>query len=238
MKVNVLAIGAHPDDVELGCGATLAKIISNGKKVAIIDLTLGELGTRGNSKIRRKEALEAAQILGIHQRVFLNFSDGFIESNKENILTLISWIRFFQPEILLTNPPHDRHPDHGTSYDIVRKAAFLSGLPKVRTYHDGKQQVAWKVKQTYRYIQWNMQMPDFVVDVTGFEEIKIKACQAYASQFYRSGSEEPETPISTQNFWESIRYRMRDLGRLIGTEYAEGFTAERIIAVKNLLDLI
>lgn len=234
MKVDILAFGAHPDDVELGCGATLAKEISLGKKVGIIDLTRGELGTRGSAELRKKEATKAASILGVAVRENLGFADGFFVNDKEHQLAVIKMIRKYQPEIVLCNAIDDRHIDHPKGSKLVSDACFLSGLLKIETTIDGVLQEKWRPKQVYHYIQWKNITPDFVVDVSGFMDTKVAAVMAYSSQFYDPKSNEPETPITSKNFTDSIAYRAQDLGRLIGVEYAEGFTGERYMAVESL----
>jgi len=238
IKLDILAIGAHPDDVELGCGATVAKEISLGKKVGILDLTRGELGTRGSAEIRDKEASNAAKILGVIVRDNLAFADGFFENNKTHQLEVIKMIRKYQPETVLCNAIDDRHIDHAKGSKLVSDACFLSGLRKIKTTLNGNEQKAWRPKHVYHYIQWNNLEPDFVIDVTGFISKKMEAVKAYSSQFHDSTSKEPPSPISSKNFLESITYRAKDLGRLIGTDYAEGFTVERYVAVDNLDDLI
>tara|TARA_R110002124_G_scaffold227889_1_gene393247 strand:+ start:155289 stop:156005 length:717 start_codon:yes stop_codon:yes gene_type:complete len=238
MKLDILAIGAHPDDVELGCGATIAKEISNGKKVGILDLTRGELGTRGTAKIRDKEAANAAKILGVSKRHNLEFADGFFVNNAASQLEIIKIIRKYQPEIVLCNAVDDRHIDHGKGSKLASDACFLSGLRKIETIYEGNHQKSWRPKQVYHYIQWKNIAPDFVVDVTGFLDKKLEAVFAYESQFHKKDALEPDTPISSTNFRDSITYRARDLGRLIGTEHAEGFTTERYTAVNSIFDLI
>jgi bacillithiol biosynthesis deacetylase BshB1 len=238
MKLDILAFGAHPDDVELGCGATIAKEISLGKKVGIVDLTRGELGTRGSADLRDLEAEKAGAILGVSVRENLGFSDGFFTNDKKHQLEIIKMIRKFQPEIVLCNAIDDRHIDHPKGSNLVSDACFLSGLLKIDTKIEGKQQEKWRPKQVYHYIQWKNIEPSFVVDVTGFIDKKTKAVVAYSSQFYDPKSNEPETPITSKNFIDSIHYRAKDLGRLIGVEYAEGFTTERYVAVENLGKLI
>ena len=238
IKLDILAIGAHPDDVELGCSATLAKEISRGKKVGIIDLTRGELGTRGSAEIRDAEAAHAADILGVKYRENLQFRDGFFVNDEIHQLAVIRMIRKYQPEIVLCNAIQDRHIDHSKGSKLVSDACFLSGLRRIETKLDGVEQEAWRPKLVYHYIQWENIKPDFVVDVTGFMDKKIESVMAYSSQFYDPDSKEPVSPISSQNFLESISYRARDLGRLIGTDHAEGFTVERFVAVENLDQLI
>jgi bacillithiol biosynthesis deacetylase BshB1 len=238
IKLDILAIGAHPDDVELGCGATLAKEISKGKKVGILDLTRGELGTRGSAEIRDNESSRAATILGAVLRENLAFRDGFFTNDELHQLEVIKMIRKFKPEIVLCNAIKDRHVDHGKGSNLVSDACFLSGLIKIKTTFDGKTQEAWRPKQVYHYIQWENLKPDFIVDVTGFIDSKIEAVRAYGSQFYDPNSKEPSSPISSKNFLESVSYRAKDLGRLIGKEYGEGFNAERFVGVDSLEDLI
>ena len=237
MTLDILAFGAHPDDIELGCAGTLAKEISKGKTVGIIDLTQGELGTRGNAQTRKEEATEAAHILGISVRENLKFSDGFFTNDKSHQLEIIKKIRQYQPEIVLCNAIKDRHIDHGKGNQLVCDAIFLSGLVKIETHVNGQPQEPWRPKQVYHYIQWQDITPDFVVDISGFMDKKLKAVFAYKTQFYDPDSQAPETPISSKNFTDSITYRARNLGRLVGTEYAEGFTAERYPAVDSLFKL-
>lgn len=237
MKLDILAFGAHPDDVELGCGATIAKEIAAGKKVGIVDLTRGELGTRGSAEIRDKEAAKAAQILGVAVRENLRFRDGFFVNDEQHQLAIIEIIRKYQPDIVLCNAIDDRHIDHGKGSKLVSDACFLSGLRRIETKVDGQSQEQWRPKQVYHYIQWKNIEPDFVVDVSDFIDKKIDAVMAYSSQFYDPKSNEPVSPIATQNFTESISYRAKDLGRLVFVDYAEGFTVERYVAVDNLSDL-
>ncbi|RKN80873.1 bacillithiol biosynthesis deacetylase BshB1 [Ulvibacterium marinum] len=240
MKLDILVFGAHPDDAELGAGATMAKEIANGKKVGIIDLTRGELGTRGSAEIRDREAARAAEILGIEVRENLEFADGFFVNDKTHQLAIIRMVRKYKPEIVLCNAVDDRHIDHAKGSKLVSDACFLSGLIKIDTKLDGDDswQDPWRPKQIYHFIQWKNLKPDFAVDVSGFIEKKNEAILAYSSQFHDPNSEEPETPISSKNFLDSVNYRARDLGRLVGVEHAEGFTVERPIAVKNLDTLI
>lgn len=239
MKLDILAIGAHPDDVELGCGATLAKEIANGKKVGIIDLTRGELGTRGTAETRDEESTNAANIIGISVRTNMEFADGFFTNDKSHQLELIKMIRLYKPEIVLCNAVEDRHIDHAKGSQLVSDACFLSGLLKIDTKHEDEDdwQEPWRPKAVYHYIQWKDLKPDIVVDVSDFIDKKMEAVLAYKTQFYDPKSEEPETPISSKNFTDSIRYRARNLGRLIGTEYGEGFTVERYPGVDSLFDL-
>lgn len=237
MKLDILAFGAHPDDVELGCGGTIAKEISLGKKVGIIDLTRGELGTRGTKDIRDAEAKKAAEILGVLFRENLNMRDGFFVNDEKHQLEIIKMIRKYQPEIVLCNAVDDRHIDHGKGSRLVSDACFLSGLVKIETSLDGKKQDSWRPKIVYHYIQWYSAKPDFVVDVTGFMDKRIASIMAYSSQFYEPKSNEPETVIASKNFLDSIEYRLQDFGRLVDVDYAEGFTVERPLAVNSLGDL-
>ncbi|PZX94075.1 bacillithiol biosynthesis deacetylase BshB1 [Flavobacterium aquariorum] len=237
MKLDILAFGAHPDDVELGCSGTILKEISLGKTVGIIDLTRGELGTRGSADIRDQEANAAAKILGVSVRENLNMRDGFFVNDEKHQLEIIKMIRKYQPEIVLCNAIEDRHIDHGKGSKLVSDASFLSGLMKIETALDGEIQKPWRPKVVYHYIQWKNIEPDFVVDITGFTDKKIESILAYRSQFYDPNSKEPESPISSKNFLESLNYRSRDLGRLTGVEHAEGFTVERYLAVNSLGDL-
>lgn len=238
MKLDILAFGAHPDDVELGCSGTIAKEISLGKKVGIIDLTRGELGTRGSVEIRNEEAAAAANILGVSVRENLDMRDGFFVNDEAHQLKIITMIRKYQPEIVICNAIEDRHIDHGKGSQLVSDACFLSGLMKIETEINGKNQKAWRPKLVYHYLQWKNLTPDFVVDITGFNDKRVASILAYSSQFYNPNSNEPETLIASKNFLESLNYRAQDLGRLIGTDYAEGFTVERYLAVNSLSDLM
>lgn len=238
MKLDILAFGAHPDDVELGCGATVAKEISLGKKVGIIDLTRGELGTRGSAEIRAIEAENSAKILGVVARENLGFADGFFVNDMEHQLKIIEMVRKYRPEIVLCNSIDDRHIDHGKGSKLVSDACYLSGLVKIQTSHQGKTQNQWRPKVVYHYIQWKNLKPDFVVDVSGFIDKKMESIKAYSSQFYDPNSKELETPITSKNFFDSVDYRARDLGRLIGVSHAEGFTVERLLGVNELGNII
>jgi len=238
MKLDILAFGAHPDDVELGCGGTLAKEHALGKKIGIIDLTRGELGTRGTAEIRDQEAKKAAEILGVEIRENLKMRDGFFVNDKAHQMQIIKILRKYRPEIVICNAIDDRHIDHGKGSKLVSDACFLSGLIKIETELDGQNQQAWRPKLVYHFIQWKNIEPDFVVDITGYQDIKEAAILAYGSQFYNPDTNEPVTPIATKNFLESIHYRSQDLGRLVGTDYAEGFTVERYLAVNSLGDLM
>lgn len=239
MKLDILVFGAHPDDAELGAGGTIAKEVANGKKVGVIDLTRGELGTRGTAAIRDEEAAAAGKILGLTVRENMEFADGFFLNDKNHQLAIIRKIRYYRPDIVLCNAVEDRHIDHARGSELVSDACFLSGLIKIDTKLEGgdQWQDAWRPKQVYHFIQWKNLEPDFVLDISGFIDKKMEAIEAYASQFYDPESKEPSTPISSKNFTESVAYRARDLGRIVGVEYAEGFTAERHIGVKRLGDI-
>jgi bacillithiol biosynthesis deacetylase BshB1 len=237
MKLDILAFGAHPDDVELGCSGTIAKEISLGKKVGIIDLTRGELGTRGSVAIRNAESKKATQILGVAVRENLDMRDGFFINDEAHQLKIIEMIRKYQPEIVLCNAIQDRHIDHGKGSKLVSDACFLSGLRKIETTLNGESQQAWRPKVVYHYIQWENLQPDFVVDISGFLDVKMESILAYSSQFYDPNSKEPESPISSKNFLDSVKYRAQDLGRIIGVAHGEGFTVERYLAVNSLSDL-
>ena len=239
MKLDILAFGAHPDDVELGCSATLAKEIAKGRKVGIIDLTMGELGTRGTIETRFEEANAAAKILGVSMRTNMEFADGFFVNDKYHQLELIKMIRKYRPEIVICNAIDDRHIDHAKGSQLVSDACFLSGLVKIDTKieDDERWQEPWRPKQIYHYIQWKNIEPDVIVDVSGYMDIKMKAVLAYKTQFYDANSKEPMTPISTKNFTDNVKNRAIDMGRLIGTDFGEGFTVDRNIAVDSLFDL-
>lgn len=237
MKLDILAFGAHPDDVELGCSGTIAKEISLGNKVGIIDLTRGELGTRGSVEIRNSESAKASEILGVTVRENLDMRDGFFLNDEAHQLKIIEMIRKYQPEMVLCNAISDRHIDHGKGSKLVSDACFLSGLVKIETELNGEKQQAWRPKVVYHYIQWQNIEPDFVVDISQFIDKKMESVLAYSSQFYDPNSKEPVSPITSKNFLDSVKYRAQDLGRLVGVEYAEGFTTERYLAVNSLGDL-
>jgi len=238
MKLDVLAFGAHPDDVELSCSGTLMKLIDSGKKAGIIDLTRGELGTRGSAELRTKEAAAAAEIMKVSIRENLGLGDGFIGNSKEELTEVIKRIRKYKPEIVLCNAIRDRHPDHGKGSSLVSEACFLSGLVKIESKDNGASQEPWRPKAVYHYIQYYSIEPDFAVDVSSYMERKMKAIKAYSSQFYDPSSKEPETVISKPEFLNEVEYRCKELGRVIGKEYAEGFTTERYIGVKDLFDIL
>ena len=238
MKVDVLAFGAHPDDVELGCGGTIVKLVSEGKSVAIVDLTQGELGTRGTEETRKTEAEEAAKILGVSARDNLKMKDGFLHHSEAYQLQIVQAIRKYRPEIVLANAIDDRHPDHAKAAKLVSDACFLSGLRKIETLDAGNSQEVWRPKQIYHYIQWKHISPDFAIDISPFMEKKIEACLAYKTQFYNPELNEPITPIATKDFLESLTYRAQDLGRLSGVTFAEGFTTEKLMVLKNFEGIV
>lgn len=237
-KVDILAFGAHPDDVELSCSGTLAAHIQLGHKVAIVDLTRGELGTRGTPELRDQESNAASQILGIHFRENLKFRDGFFTIDEKHQLELIRVIRKYRPTIVFANALNDRHTDHAKGAQLVHEACFLSGLTKIETMDNGQSQEAWRPKQTYHYIQDRIAKPDILFDISHTFDLKMKSIMAYGSQFYNPDSKEPLTPISSKEFIESIRGRCLEFGKEIGVSYAEGFLVRRNIGVKNLLDLL
>jgi bacillithiol biosynthesis deacetylase BshB1 len=237
-QLDILAFGAHPDDVELSCGGTIAKEVSLGKKVGIVDLTRGELGTRGSAEIRDRESKQAASILGVSTRENLGFRDGFFRNDEAHQLEIIKILRKYKPKVVLCNAQTDRHIDHGRAASLVHDACFLSGLRKIETVINDKPQKIWRPSQVYHYMQWNNDPCDFVVDVSEFMDKKMESILAYSSQFYDKKSNEPETPISSQQFLDSIQNRAADLGRIIDVRYAEGFTTQRQLGVAQISDLI
>lgn len=236
-RVDVLAFAAHPDDVELACSGTLMKHIASGQKVAIVDLTQGELGSRGTVETRYDEAKNSSEIMGVSFRHNLKMSDGFFEINEKNKRLIVEQIRRFKPNIVLCNSITDRHPDHGRASQLVSEACFLSGLVKVETSWDGTTQEAHRPSAVYHYIQDRHITPDFVVDITEFAERKMQAIQAFKTQFYNPDSKEPKTPISGKEFLDFLYARMQEFGRPAGYRYAEGFTVERLAGVTLLSDL-
>ncbi|MEY4278676.1 MAG: bacillithiol biosynthesis deacetylase BshB1 [Bacteroidota bacterium] len=233
-KLDILAFGAHPDDVELGCGGTLLGAVAEGKKVGVIDLTLGELGTRGTVEQRLKEAKNAAEIMGIGVRENLGMADGFFENNKANQLLIIETIRRFQPSIVFCNAPADRHPDHGRASKLVEDASFLAGLSKIETSHNGVAQLAWRPTQVFHYIQSRGLTPNFVVDISAHMDKKMESILAHSSQFYDPNSKEPETFISGTAFLEFVKGRAKELGQQIGVQYAEGFITNKMLGIGSL----
>lgn len=236
MKLDILAFGVHPDDVELSCAGTLLVEIARGKKVGIIDLTQGELGTRGTAATRKAEAAAAAEIMGVHVRENLAMRDGFFANDEVHQLQVIQKIRQYQPEIVLANALEDRHPDHGRSSKLVSDAAFLSGLRKIETKHENVLQEAWRPKYVFHYIQDRYIKPDFVVDISSVFDKKVAAIKAYTTQFHNPNAQdaEPQTYISAPGYLDTVLYRHRMLGKSIGVEYAEGFLSPKMIGVHHL----
>ncbi|MFM2360622.1 MAG: bacillithiol biosynthesis deacetylase BshB1 [Bacteroidota bacterium] len=232
-KLDILAFGAHPDDVELSCSGTLLVEKLNGKKTGIIDLTRGELGTRGTVETRNAEAATASNILQLDARENLDMRDGFFENNEAHQLKVIQAIRHFQPEIVFCNAPEDRHPDHGRGSKLIEDAAFFSGLRKIETTRDGLLQEAWRPKYVFQYIQDRYLQPDFVIDITPVIEQKLAAIRAYGTQFHNPNLNEPQTYISTPEFIDSIVHRASMFGKMIGVKYAEGFISKKMIGFKN-----
>ena len=239
MKLDILVMGAHPDDAELGCGATIAKEVALGRKVGIVDFTRGELGTRGTAQIRDQEAAASAAILGLATRVNLNFKDGFFLHDEAHQLELVRVIRTYQPDIVLANAITDRHVDHGKGAELAFQACFISGLVKVETFdNNNKRQLPWRPKALYHYIQSQWINPDVVVDVSAFWDKKMEAIRAFKSQFYDPSSTEPETYISNPGFLKMLEARGIELGHAIGVRYGEGFTARRTLGVNRLEDIL
>ncbi|HSI90599.1 MAG TPA: bacillithiol biosynthesis deacetylase BshB1 [Adhaeribacter sp.] len=239
MKLDILAFAAHPDDAELSCAGTLLLHIALGKKAGIVDLTRGELGTRGTPEIRASESTAATSIMGIHARENLGFADGFFENNKAHQLKVIQAIRKYQPEIVLMNAVSDRHSDHGRGSVLVSESCFLSGLKQIETVEqNGEKQSSWRPKNVYHYIQDRRHTPDLVVDISAHWQKKTEAIKAFRSQFFDPDNSEPDTYISSPEFMKFLEARARDMGHLIGVEFGEGFTVERNVGVKNLFDLV
>lgn len=240
MKLDVLAIGVHPDDVELGCSGTLINEIKRGKKIGIIDLTQGELGTRGDVKTRYEEAAAAAKIIGAHLRENLKMPDGFFTNSEENQRKIIAALRKYQPEIVLANSLDDRHPDHGRAARLIADACFLSGLRKIESTEHGNPQDLWRPRYVFHYIQDRYHEPDFIVDITEVFQQRMESIKAYSTQFYKENADdlEPQTYISTPDFLESVIARARMLGKKIGVKYAEGFNTEKRIGIRNFDALI
>lgn len=236
-KLDILVIAAHPDDAELGCSGTIAAHISKGYRVGIVDLTHGEMGTRGTPEIRLQESAEAARILGLSARENLGFKDIYFKDDEAHQLELIKVIRKYQPTIVLANAVTDRHPDHGKGASLATNACFMSGLIKIETELGGVVQQAWRPKFVYHYIQNNYIEPDFIVDISAHWDIKVASIMAFKSQFYDPSSKEPSSFISSPEFLPFVESRSRELGHRIMVKYGEGFTVERFIGVKDLFDL-
>lgn len=237
MKVDILCFSAHPDDVEIACGGTVIKSVHEGKKVAIVDLTQGELGSRGTKGTRKEEAANSSKILGLVDRVNLKLRDGFFTYNEESILKIVEQIRYFQPEIVLANSVSDRHPDHGRASKLVSEACFYSGLIKIETELNGETQLPHRPNAVYHFIQDRYIQPDFVVDISAHIQQKMEALMCFKTQFYDPNSTAPNTPISGKDFIDFLYARMREFGRPIHADYAEGFTVERLLGVNSLFDL-
>jgi len=241
MKLDLLAIGVHPDDVELGCSGVIINEIQRGKKVGVIDLTQGELGTRGSVEARYKESAGAAMVMGIHVRENLKMRDGFFKNDEEHQLRLISIIRKYKPEVVIGNILHDRHPDHGRAGQMISDSCFLSGLAKICTRDEnGNVQEKWRPKYLLHYLQDWYHEPDILIDITDVFEQRMEAIEAYKTQFHTSvnSDEGPQTYISTPDFLDSVVARARMLGKRIGVKYAEGFISEKKIGIRNLDSLI
>lgn len=237
MKLDILVLAVHPDDAELGCSGTILKHIALGKKVGIIDFTRGELGTRGTAETRDTEAADSARILGLHARENLGFRDGFFQNDEQHQLEIVKMIRKYQPEIVLTNALHDRHPDHGRAGDLANDACFLSGLSKIATELDGQAQQAWRPGLILQYIQDRYIKPDIIVDISPYFETKIASIKAFKTQFFNPDLDGPDTYISSPDFFESVIGRAREFGKSIGTTYAEGFTSRKLLGVDDLFHL-
>ncbi len=240
MKLDLLAFGVHPDDIELSCAGTLLVEKKNGKKVGIIDLTQGELGTRGNAETRKEEAANSAAILGVDIRENLEMADGFFKNDEENQRKIIQALRKYRPEIIICNALEDRHPDHGRSASLVNDAAFLSGLRKIQTFDENKEQQEWRPKHVFHYIQDTYFKPDFVVDISEVFDKKVEAIEAFSTQFYNGEKDdkEPQTYISSPEFLESVINRSKMFGKMIGVKHAEGFISKKMIGFNSFDALI
>ena len=236
-NLDILVFGAHPDDIELGCAGTIMSHLDLGYRVGVIDLTRGELGTRGSAELRDKESEKASLLMGIKVRLNLGLKDGFFNNDEHTQLEIIKYIRKFKPKIVIANAKEDRHPDHGKASNLIKTCCFLSGLTKVQTKFKKINQEPWKPNNLFYYTQFNNVEPDFVVDISNYMNKKLDVVKCYSSQFYSSKSNEPETIISKKGFLDSVVYRSSDLGRIIGVDYAEGFISERYIYVDNLFNL-
>ncbi|RYF21678.1 MAG: bacillithiol biosynthesis deacetylase BshB1 [Flavobacteriales bacterium] len=237
MKLDILVFAVHPDDAELGCSGTILKHIAEGKKVGIVDFTRGELGTRGTAEIRDEEAADSAKILGLHARENLRMRDGFFQNDEEHQLQLVKMVRKYQPEIILTNALHDRHPDHGRAGDLANDAIFLSGLRRIETELDGVTQQEWRPRLVLQYIQDRYIKPDIIIDISDYMEGKLASIKAFKTQFDSPSTDEPQTYISTPAFLESVIGRAREFGKDIGAKYGEGFTSRKLLGVDNLFNL-
>lgn len=237
MKLDVLIIAVHPDDAEMCAGGTILSHVQHGHTVGMIDMTYGELGTRGSAAIREQEADEAARILGVAFRENLGFRDGFFANDEAHQRAIIQKIRQYQPDLVLTNAPKDRHPDHGRAGQLVKEAAFYSGLPKVATHLDGKLQEAWRPHMVYHFIQYYYLEPDLVVDIEPYEDHKMQSIMAYKSQFFNEDSQEPETILTKPGFFEMLKSRWREMGAAAHIQLGEGFVSDRVPIVDHLLQV-
>lgn len=237
--VDILAMAAHPDDIELGCAGTLIKHAAMGQRIAVVDLTEGEMGTRGSVEERYTEAANAAKIMGLYSRENAQIRDGFFRNDEQTQLKIIGYIRKYRPRMVITNAPEDRHPDHGRGCKLVEDACFLAGLRKIETFDEaGNPQEAWRPKRVFSMIQDRQLEPTFIVDISSSFEQKMQAIQAYTTQFYQSGSGEPITYIATEGFLEQIRYRDALAGKRIGTAFGEGFISVNIPGLDSLDQLL
>ena len=237
MKLDLLVFAVHPDDAELGCSGTILKHKALGKKVGIIDLTRGELGTRGTAETRDEEAKASAEILGLDVRENLNFRDGFFRNDEQHQLEIVKMLRKYRPQIVLTNALHDRHPDHGRAGDLVNDACFLSGLPKVVTTYESITQEHWRPTMIFQFIQDRYIKPDIIIDISGYMDLKLESIKAFKTQFYNPDVQGPETYISSPDFFESVIGRAREFGKSIGATYGEGFTSRKLLGVNSLFEL-
>ena len=237
MKLDILVIAAHPDDAELSCSGTIAAHIKAGHKVGVLDLTRGEMGTRGTPEIRLEESARAAELLQLSARENLGFRDAFFKDDEAHHLEVVKIIRKYQPDIVLANEISDRHPDHGKGGALATNACFISGLRRVETVLDGEAQEAWRPQYVYHYIQNNYIKPDFVFDISDFWEDKLASIKAFKSQFYDPNSDEPESFISSKEYFDFVEARAREFGHMINVKYGEGYTVEKTIGVTNLFDL-
>lgn len=238
MKLDILAIAVHPDDVELGCAGTLMVHARQGMKVGVVDLTRGELGTRGTPELREQEAQAAAKIMGLEVRENLGLADGFFRNDTMEQMAIITAIRKYRPDIVLANAMDDRHPDHGRAGKLIADSCFLAGLRKVETMADGQPQEAWRPKQVFHFLQDRYHEPDFVIDISAVMEQKLDAIKSFSSQFLAPKDHEPQTYISGSGFFDSVIYRAKMLGKMVGVEYAEGYTSAKMIGIRNFADMI
>lgn len=238
MKLDILVLAVHPDDAELGCSGTIMKHIADGKKVGIVDLTRGELGTRGTAETRDEEAAASSRIMGLHARENLRFRDAFFQNDEAHQLEVIRMIRKYQPEIVLSNALDDRHPDHGRAGDLAETSCFLAGLPKIETTDQGQLQQAWRPRMVFQYIQDRYIQPDIIIDITAHMDDKLKAIQAFKTQFFNPDATDGQaTYISSPEFFESVIGRAREFGKSIGATYGEGFTSRKLLGTDSLFNL-